>query len=375
MQHQPRHLGTLSVDYYQSSSKRGMRSNLISQHRSANMTGSNLIPVVDLDSWTGGSATSRKRIASEISDACRRLGFVYVTHHGVAADLLEEAFSWSRRLFDLPLAKKMLAPHPPGPSVHRGYSWPGLEKVSQTVYTDGEEDKQAADRKTPDVKESYEVGSEDLLQQPNVWLPEDVLPGFREFTTKFYWRCFDVAKELLRAIALGIGLDDEDFFLRFHSGVNNQLRLLHYPPVEAERLANNEVARMPAHSDWGTITLLFQDGSGGLQVEDPSQLGHFVNAMPMTDALIMNVGDLLMRWSNDYLKSTLHRVALPPPSQDIEVKPPITASRYSIPYFVAPDPTAVIECLSACVDKENPPRYPLITQEEYGKMRARGQYL
>lgn len=70
-----------------------------------------------------------------------------------------------------------------------------------------------------------------------------MLPGFREFTTKFYWRCFGVAKELLRAIALGIGLDDEDFFLRFHSGVNNQLRLLHYPPVEAERLKNNEVAR------------------------------------------------------------------------------------------------------------------------------------
>lgn len=70
-----------------------------------------------------------------------------------------------------------------------------------------------------------------------------MLPGFREFTTKFYWRCFDAAKELLRALALGIGLGDEDFFLRFHSGVNNQLRLLHYPPVEMEKLANHEIAR------------------------------------------------------------------------------------------------------------------------------------
>ena len=69
-----------------------------------------------------------------------------------------------------------------------------------------------------------------------------MLPGFREFTTAFYWRCFDVAKELLRALALGLGLDDEEFFLRFHSGVNNQLRLLHYPPVEAEKLAKGEVA-------------------------------------------------------------------------------------------------------------------------------------
>ncbi|TGJ84016.1 hypothetical protein E0Z10_g4743 [Xylaria hypoxylon] len=352
------------------------------------MTTSTAIPVVDLSSWTDGSATDRKRIASELTDACRRVGFVYVVNHGVPADLLEEAFAWSRRLFDLPLEKKMLAPHPSGSSVHRGYSWPGLEKVSQTVYADGEEDKQVDDRKVSDVKlrmsndydiecllgkqESYEIGSEALVQQPNIWLPPDVLPGFREFTTTFYWRCFDVAKELLRALALGIGLDDEDFFSRFHSGLNNQLRLLHYPPVEVEKLAHNEVARMPAHSDWGTVTMLFQDDRGGLQVEDPTQQGCFVDATPMSGALIMNVGDLLMRWSNDYLKSTLHRVTLPPLSQG---NGPMTRSRYSIPYFVAPDPTAVVECLSVCADSHNPPRYPPVTQEEYGKMRARGQYL
>ncbi|KAI0479686.1 hypothetical protein F4859DRAFT_476952 [Xylaria cf. heliscus] len=335
----------------------------------------NFIPVVDMSSWLNGSATDRMRVASELTDACRRVGFVYVIHHGIPVDLLEEAFGWSRSLFDLPLEKKMLAPHPPGPSVHRGYSWPGLEKVSQTIYADGEEDKGAEDRKVGDVKESYEIGSEELIQQPNVWLPEEVLPGFREFTTKFYWRCFDVAKELLRAIALGIGLDDEDFFLRFHSGVNNQLRLLHYPPVDVERLKNNEVARMPAHSDWGTITMLFQDQSGGLQVEDPNQPGHFVNATPIANALVMNVGDLLMRWSNDHLKSTLHRVSLPPPSRDGGVEPSMTLPRYSIPYFVSPDPTAVVECLSACTDAQNPPRYPPVMQEEYRSMRARGQYL
>ncbi|KAI0543690.1 hypothetical protein F4679DRAFT_577443 [Xylaria curta] len=339
------------------------------------MTASNFIPVVDMGSWHNGSTVDRKRIASELTDACRRVGFVYVVDHGIPAELLEEAFAWSRSLFNLPLEKKMLAPHPPGPSVHRGYSWPGLEKVSQTIYADKEEDKQAEDRKVGDVKESYEIGSEELLEQPNVWLPEDVLPGFREFTTKFYWRCFDVAKELLRAISLGIGLDDEDFFLRFHSGLNNQLRLLHYPPVEAERLKNNEVARMPAHSDWGTITMLFQDQSGGLQVEDPNQQGHFVDATPMNNALIMNVGDLLMRWSNDYLKSTLHRVTLPPLSQDGSAEPSMALPRYSIPYFVSPDPTAVIECLSACADAQNPPRYPPVTQNDYRNMRARGQYL
>ncbi|KAI1332766.1 hypothetical protein F5Y16DRAFT_418711 [Xylariaceae sp. FL0255] len=340
------------------------------------------IPIVDLAAWPGGSPGDRDRIAAELTAACRRVGFVYVVNHGLSPDLLAAAFAWSRKLFDLPLEQKMLAPHPPGPNVHRGYSWPGLEKVSQTIYGDGEEDKQAESRKISDVKESYEVGSEDLTLQPNVWLPEETLPGFRSFATEFYWQCHQVAKELLRVLARGLGLNDEDFFIRFHSGVNNQLRLLHYPPVEADRLASDEVARMPAHSDWGSITMLFQDSCGGLQVEDPTEPGRFVDATPVDGALVMNVGDLLMRWSNDYLKSTLHRVTLPPPPKDApEVGtgsaakiPVMTSSRYSIPYFVSPDPTAMIECIPACASAQNPPRYPPVVQEDYRRMRARGQY-
>ncbi|KAI0972233.1 hypothetical protein F4678DRAFT_429696 [Xylaria arbuscula] len=358
------------------------------------MTPATSIPVVDLAPWSSGSGsdTDRKRIAAELTEACRAVGFVYVVNHGMPGDLLEEAFDWVRRLFGLDIERKMLAPHPPGSSgVHRGYSWPGLEKVSQTVYADGDEEKQKQiqSREVPDVKESYEIGSEDNPRQPNIWLPEDVLPGFREFMTRFYWRCFDIAKTLLRVLALGLGLDDDlEFFLKRHSGVNNQLRLLHYPPVEVERVVNGEVARMPAHSDWGTITMLFQDSMGGLQVEDPKEQGHFVDATPLPGALVMNVGDLLMRWSNDTLKSTLHRVSLPPlnnNSDDSDVsRPRMTQSRYSIPYFVSPDPTAVIECLALGASgddagsKENndtAPKYPPVTQQEYGRMRAKGQYL
>ncbi|KAH9892318.1 hypothetical protein F4778DRAFT_750146 [Xylariomycetidae sp. FL2044] len=339
------------------------------------MAGDYKLPVVDFSAWSDASAEVRKRIATQLTDACRRVGFVYIVHHGVPEDLLAQAFAWSKKLFDLPEEKKMLAPHPPGPNVHRGYSWPGLEKVSQNIFNDGEEDKQAENRKIADVKESYEVGSEYFASQPNVWLPEEVLPGFREFMTNFYWACFDSAKELLRALAVGIGLDDEDFFLRFHSGENNQLRLLHYPPVERDKLCSNTVARMPAHSDWGTITMLFQDECGGLQVEDPSRSGEFVDATPMKDALVMNVGDLLMRWSNDFLKSTLHRVTNPPtaPGQPTG-SGQVTRARYSIPYFVSPDAASVIECLAVCADDKNPAKYAPVVQEDYRRMRARGQY-
>ncbi|KKY37670.1 putative thymine dioxygenase [Diaporthe ampelina] len=335
------------------------------------------LPVIDLSRWLKGSPEEKKAVAKDLAEACRGVGFVYIINHGVTPELLDEAFGWSKKLFDLPEEKKMLAPHPPGPNVHRGYSWPGLEKVSQYIHKDDadSDDEDAELRKVQDCKESYEIGSETFAQQPNQWLPEEVLPGFRQFTTGFYWSCFDTAKELLRAIAIGIGLDDPDYLLKFHSGENNQLRLLHYPPVETEKLSSNAMARMPAHSDWGSITMLFQDDCGGLQVEHPRKPGEFVDATPMKGALIMNVGDLLMRWSNDYLKSTLHRVTLPPVMKEQpEGGKGLTRARYSIPYFVSPDPESIIECLPACASGQNPAKYPPVLQDDYRRLRAKLQY-
>lgn len=192
--------------------------------------------------------------------------------------------------------------------------------------------------------------------------------------TGFYEHCNGAAQEILRAVALGIGLEDENYLLPFHKGSNNQLRLLHYPPVETEKLSSNAMARMPAHSDWGTITMLFQDDCGGLQVEDPNMPGTFVEATPVKRALVMNVGDLLMRWSNDYLRSTLHRVTVPPLQPSQSGQKMMTRARYSIPYFVSPDAKAVIECLPVCADAKNPAKYPPVVQEDYRRLRAKLQY-
>ena len=265
-------------------------------------TVSSTIPVVDFSKWNSSANKEEQfAVANELVDACRKVGFVYIINHGLPQELLDGTFDTAKRLFGLSHEQKMLAPHPDGPEVHRGYSYPGLEKVSQ--YMDGDERVGQELRQVRDCKESYEVGSEENAQQPNVWLPEATLPGFREFTTKFYWECNKVAQSILRAMALGIGLDDPEYLIKFHSGHNNQLRLLHYPPVPAEELENQTAARMPAHSDWGSITLLFQDDCGGLEVEDPHTPGNFVPATPMPGACVMNVGDLLMRWSNGELTS------------------------------------------------------------------------
>lgn len=97
------------------------------------------IPIVDFGAWPKGTPGERQRIATELTDACRSVGFAYVVNHGVPEEELAECFAWSKRLFDLPQDQKMLAPHPPGPSVHRGYSWPGLEKVSNHVRREGQD--------------------------------------------------------------------------------------------------------------------------------------------------------------------------------------------------------------------------------------------
>ena len=148
------------------------------------------------------------------------------------------------------------------------------------------------------LQESYEVGSEGNKDQPNQWLPEEVLPGFRQFTTDFYWECHRTAEEIMSAMALGIGLEDENYFRPMHTGHNNQLRLLHYPAIPAELIENEKATRLDAHSDWPSITLLFQDDCGGLQIENPNKKGDFIDVPPLKNTIVMNLGDLMMRWSN-----------------------------------------------------------------------------
>jgi isopenicillin N synthase-like dioxygenase len=255
------------------------------------------IPIIDIATLTTATnPDSQLATAKSLVAACQQIGFAYITNHGLSPKLLEQAFRTSKALFALSHEAKMQAPHPAGPEVHRGYSHPGQEKVSQ--YVGGRDDIGEQLREVADCKESYEIGSEDNKEQPNIWLPEETLPGFKENMSTFYWRCNEVAQVVLRTLALGIGLEDVALLTGHHSGLNNQLRLLHYPPVAAAELESGRAARMPAHSDWSSITLLFQDECGGLEVEDPHRPGDFMSATPIEGACVVNVGDLLMRWSN-----------------------------------------------------------------------------
>lgn len=272
----------------------------------------------------------------------------------------------SSRFFSLPQEDKDKAPHPPYGWWHRGYSGIGREKVVQMVF---DQDSIADLRKCPDFKESFELGREDDEHTPNIWFPEEVLPGFRKFMTGFFETCYKVELDLLKAIALGMDLP-EDFFREYHTKKDNQIRLLHYPPVEAELLRDGKMERIAAHSDFGTMTLLFQDQVGGLEVEDMHEKGKFNPAPFVPGTIVVNIGDFLQRWSNDTLKSTLHRVRAPPMTVE-----GMTKARYSIPYFVTADRDKTVDCLPGCYDeKARPKKYEPINAREYIEMRLNATY-
>ncbi|KAL4758793.1 isopenicillin N synthase family dioxygenase [Aspergillus foveolatus] len=333
------------------------------------------IPIIDLEPARSGGPEELANLAHEIYQAFQHIGFAYIKNHGVPQDLIDEAFRWSAKFFALPESEKNKAPHPPEGSYHRGYSGIGREKVVQMVF---DSDSIAERRKTPDVKESFEIGNENDTKMRNIWIPEESLPGFRRFFAKFFNTCSDLETLMLRLIALGMGLG-EDFFLEYHSERTNQCRLLHYPAVEEELLRAGKAERIAAHTDFGTMTILFQDEVGGLEVEDIHEKNKFNPAPYIPGTAVVNIGDLLMRWSNHELKSTMHRVRAPPlvdveDGSTVEKKRRMTRPRYSIPYFISPDRDKVIECLPNCHGEGRPKLYEPITSSEYIAMRMNATY-
>lgn len=245
----------------------------------------------------------------------------------ITSEYRKHIFETSAKYFRLPDETK-LSHCWTTPQANRGYSAPGREKT--TSLTDPEAVKKLRDA-VPDLKESLEIGREGEPDHPNHWPEEEgELVGFKEIMLDFHTKCKDLHMEVMRAIAVGLGID-ETWFDNYTDAGDNTLRLLHYPEVKKDVFAINPgQVRAGAHSDYGSITLLFQDARGGLQVQSPT--GAFIDATPIEDTCVVNAGDLLARWSNDNIKSTVHRV-VEPPSGDGDVYP----ARYSIAY-VSPAP-------------------------------------
>jgi len=321
------------------------------------------IPIVDFTPFLDGSA--KQQVADQLLASFKSAGFVYITNIGIPKEEVQEMLDWVKRFFALPDETKMLAPHPDSGTHHRGYSYTGREKVVQ-LSDSGDESTIAP----PSMKESFDCGSENDEFMPNIWLPEGVLPGFNEACSSFFWKCRKVELNLLRALALGFGLEEEWFF-SYHEAVNNQLRLLHYPSISPELLETNKLRRLSPHTDFDTLTFLFQDEIGGLEVEDPNEPGKYVAAPPVPNSVVLNAGDFLKRWANDTIRSTMHRVVAPP---NVAAKDGLLPSRYSIPYFCAPDMSMIIDAIPGTWSADQPKKYEPVSVKEYAMKRYAVNY-
>jgi isopenicillin N synthase-like dioxygenase len=310
-------------------------------------------PIVDIETLRRGSAVQRREAVITLGRACRETGFFCVSGHGISRASKAALFRSARQFFDLPLDRKQelsiaLSPH------NRGYVGMAAERLN------------AAD--PPDRKEAFNIGLEmeanhrDIVEQRplrgiNFW-PD--LPGWRDAMLAYYNQCLDVGRVLHRGFSLDLGVEERFFDPKIEAPAA-VLRLLHYP-ARAEPRAPTEhhpYKQQPGageHTDYGNMTLLATDGVAGLEVRQLD--GTWVEVADTGDLLLCNIGDCLMRWTNDGYRSTPHRVRIP------------DAERYSIAFFLDPNPDAIVEPILG--SPSDAPRYPPITVREYllGRLNA-----
>jgi isopenicillin N synthase-like dioxygenase len=299
------------------------------------------IPLIDIAPLRGDDAARRAEVAGAIGAASRGTGFFLVSGHGVPAGIVDGAFAAAREVFALPAASKRelaIARH----GHNRGYVGLGVEALDEKVGAD--------------LKEAYNlVWTDGSSRPPNIW-PE--LPGWRESAQACFDAMLDVGRRLHTAFALDLGLD-ADFFADKLDAPMATLRLLHYPVAFGADAPAGQ-AGAGAHTDYGNLTLLATDGVAGLQVRRRG--GGWIDVPTVAGAFVCNIGDCLMRWSNDVYVSTPHRV-MPPPRE-----------RYSIAFFLDPNPDALVAALPGCVAAGEPPRYAPVTAQEYLRQRFAATY-
>ncbi|KAI8943005.1 hypothetical protein NX059_001043 [Plenodomus lindquistii] len=328
-----------------------------------------VIPLIDFSAFLSGDPNTKKQTAEAVLKGFQNAGFIYLKNHGISPSTVSTVFSHSAKFFARPQEQKdTLAWY--SAAANRGYVTQGREKLVVLEETGTE----AELRKTvPDLKESMEIGRDDQPEMPNMWPSGDEeATEFKAQMKGFFETCKDLHKQVMRAIALGMGIE-ETWFDGFTDAGDNTLRLLHYPGVSKSIFKRDDgqvQVRAGEHSDYGSITLLFQDKRGGLQVRSPK--GTFVNATPIEDTIVVNAGDLLARWANDTIKSTLHRVVEPPAKPedaDKDVYPP----RYSIAYFCNPNYDRMIQTLPGTFGKEGS-KYADVTSGDYITQRLTATY-
>jgi isopenicillin N synthase-like dioxygenase len=306
-----------------------------------------LVPVIDISAWRTGGAAARSRIAAELDDACRRIGFVQIVGHDVPADVRQHLRDATDEFFELPLEEKLRS-RPPAPEINRGYAPMGSESLSYSLGVDS----------PPDLFEAFNVGvgapptpaDDPVVFAANIWPERPV--GMRATVEEYFAAAKGLAELLTDIAAVALDVPPAYFADRTDRSVD-VLRVNHYRRRAGDAPPSSGQMRMGAHTDYGILTVLLADAEPGLQIVGPDGAWHDV--LPLADGFVVNLGDALAVWTNDRWKSTLHRVVPPPPGVTGE------ARRRSFAFFHDGNLDAVIECLPSCCGPDNPAKYEPIT--------------
>lgn len=306
------------------------------------------IPLVSLARYIHGNMEERATFVADLGSAFHEIGFVGVVDHGVPKDLIEGFYAASKTFFALP------------ENIKRQYEMPGL--AGQRGYTSfGKE--HAKHSTSPDLKEFFQIGQEVTDGDPvkdlypaNVFVQE--VSSFTELGIRLYKEFEKAGAALLEGIAIHLDLPENYFLQHIHNG-NSILRAIHYPPIRVEPAS---AIRAEQHEDINLITLLVGASAGGLEILDRNN--KWLPVVPEADEIVINVGDMLQRLTNNYLKSTTHRVVNPPRDQWHQ-------PRLSIPFFLHPKSGMDLTSLANCITSDRPLAYKPITAGEYLDERLR----
>lgn len=300
------------------------------------------VPVVDVGPYLDRSDPAR--VAVDLDRACRRVGFLVITGHGVSSDLIAEMDSVSRAFFHRPLAEKQVAA-PPAPDVFRGFRASSGTALARSLGVES----------PPDLVESFvvnrpgdDVGTPvglpdgyERFYHSNIWPSQPA--DLREVWTAYYSAMSDLCSRLMGLCALALGLDEDWFDGMFDQHRSNMLANYYPPQIQTPQVGQ---LRRGAHTDYGGLTILYSEDPSGLQVQTQ---GQWRDVPHVPGSFIVNIGDFLERWTNDRWVSTMHRVVNPPPAL-------AQTERLSIPFFHIPNLDLVVDCIPTCVDEDHPCR-------------------
>ena len=302
----------------------------------------NTLPVIDIAPLYRDDPAARQAVARQIDSACREWGFYYITGHPIRATRIAELKAAAEDFFARPADEKLRIDITRS-AHHRGYGAVATEQLDPN--------------RPSDLKETFDMGFHMDASHPDVLAGKPLrgpnrhpdVPGWEALLQQHYEDMHALSLTLLRAMAVALEIEEDFFDQRFADPIS-VFRMIHYPPRQTASSAEQQGAG--AHTDYGCVTLLYQDSAGGLQVR--SLEGEWIDAPPIEGSYVVNIGDMMARWSNDRYKSTPHRVISP-----------LGRDRYSMPFFAEPHPDTGISCLPNCSGPDNPPKYPPVSCSDY----------